>query len=442
LPTGGHLEQADGTAWMAFYCATMLSMALELAQDDPTYEDIASKFFEHFVHIADAMNCLGGTGLWDEEDGFYYDRLHVGGTTVPLGVRSIVGVIPLFAVEVLEQAQAELLDWRGKGLSVMEMSHRSAEFIDIATTAERDFRELLGVPENYKVLFLQGGASQQFAAIPLNLMAAGDTADYVSTGAWSEKAIAEARRHGNVNVAASSADENFTYVPPRERWNLTPGAAYVHYCANETIGGVEFHEIPDVGAAPLVSDMSSTLLSRPVDVGRFGVIYAGAQKNIGPAGLVIVVVREDLLGRARPDTPSMLDFAVHAKNESMYNTPPTFSWYMAGLVFQWLKQLGGLAAAATLNRRKADKLYGVIDNSNFYRCPVVPANRSWMNVPFTLADAALDKPFLAGADEAGLVNLEGHRSVGGMRASLYNAVPEAAVDALIDYMQDFESRHG
>jgi phosphoserine aminotransferase len=344
--------------------------------------------------------------------------------------------------EVLEQAQAELVDWRGMGLSVMEMSHRSPEFIEIATGAERDFRELLEVPDDYRVLFLQGGATQQFAAVPLNLMAQGDTADYVNTGAWSEKAIAEARRYGNVNVAATSAAENFTHIPARDQWRLTPGAAYVHVTANETIGGVEFHQFPDTGDVPLVSDMSSTLLSRPLDVSEFGLIYAGAQKNIGPAGLVIVVVRDDLLGRARPGTPSMLDYALHARNDSMYNTPPTFSWYMAGLVFQWLKRMGGLTAMEALNRRKADRLYSAIDGSNFYRCPVVPADRSWMNVPFTLADAALDERFLSGAEEAGLLNLKGHRSVGGMRASLYNAVPEAAVDALIAYMQDFEQRHG
>jgi phosphoserine aminotransferase len=344
--------------------------------------------------------------------------------------------------EVLEQAQAELVDYHGKGLSVMEMSHRSEEFIDIASTAERDFRELLCVPDHFRVLFLQGGASQQFSAVPLNLMREDQTADYINTGAWSEKAIAEARRYGGVNVAASSAAEHFSHIPTPSEWQLSNDAAYLHLCANETIGGVEFHEFPDTGNVPLVADMSSTLLSRPLDVNRFGLIYAGAQKNIGPAGLVIVLIREDLLGRARPSTPSMLDYALHAKHGSMYNTPPTFSWYVAALVFKWLKRMGGLTAMAEVNRRKALKLYQAVDNSNFYRCPVVPANRSWMNVPFTLAHAALDARFVAGADETGLLNLKGHRSVGGMRASLYNAVPEAAVDALVAYMQDFEKRHG
>jgi phosphoserine aminotransferase len=344
--------------------------------------------------------------------------------------------------EVIEQAQAELLDYRGRGLSVMEMSHRSDEFIEIATTAERDLRDLLAVPDPYSVLFLQGGASQQFAAVPLNLLPEDGVADYVNTGAWSEKAIAEARHYGRVNVAASSAADDFSHIPAFSEWRTSGDAAYLHLTANETIGGVEFHTFPDTGSVPLVSDMSSTLLSRPLDVSRFGLIYAGAQKNIGPAGLVIVLVRNDLLGRARPGTPSMLDLAIHAKNDSMYNTPPTFSWYMAGLVFQWLKGQGGLEAMAAFNQRKAEKLYGAIDSSNFYRCPVVPAARSRMNVPFTLADAQLDGRFLAGAEEAGLTNLKGHRSVGGMRASLYNAVSEAAVDALVAYMQDFERRHG
>jgi phosphoserine aminotransferase len=343
--------------------------------------------------------------------------------------------------EVLEAAAAELLDYRGKGLSVMEMSHRSPEFIDIAESAEADFRELLGVPDDYAVLFLQGGATAQFAAVPLNLLGEKVSADYVNTGAWAKKAISEAKRYCRVNVVATSEPTNFDRVPPRAEWRLDPAAAYVHIISNETIGGVEFHAVPDVGAVPLVADMSSTLLSRPIDVTRYAAIYAGAQKNIGPAGLVLVIVRRDLLGKARADTPSILDWGLNADNDSMYNTPPTYSWYIAGLVFRWLKRQGGLAAMAQRNRAKAQKLYHAIDNSNFYHCPVVAQDRSLMNVPFTLADDALDDAFVAGAERAGMQNLKGHRSVGGMRASLYNAVPEAAVDALIDYMNAFETEH-
>jgi phosphoserine aminotransferase len=343
--------------------------------------------------------------------------------------------------EVLEQAQAELLDYRGRGLSVMEMSHRSAEFIDIAERAEADLRELLGVPANYHVLFLQGGATSQFAAVPLNLLGEKTNADYINTGSWAKKAIAEAKRFCDVNVAASSQASNFDRIPDRATWQLSRDAAYVHVTGNETIGGVEYHAYPDTNGVPLVSDMSSTLLSRPLDVSQFGVIYAGAQKNIGPAGLTIVIVRDDLIGHARPGTPSMLDYGVHAAADSMSNTPATYSWYMAGLVFDWLKAKGGLTAMAAENQRKAQRLYGVIDTSNFYHCPVVAADRSWMNVPFTLADAELDAAFLAGAEEARLLNLKGHRSVGGMRASIYNAVPQAAVEALIDYMHAFEADH-
>ena len=343
--------------------------------------------------------------------------------------------------EVLAIAAAEMLDYRGKGLSVMEMSHRSDEFIDIARSAETDLRDLLDIPDDYAVLFLQGGATAQFAAVPLNLLGDKSSADYVNTGAWAKKAISEAKRYCRVNVVASSESTNFDRVPARAAWRLDAHAAYVHIVGNETIGGVEFHDIPDVGDVPLVADLSSTLLSRPLDVTRFGAIYAGAQKNIGPAGLVLVIVRRDLLGHARADTPSLLDWGLNAANESMYNTPPTYAWYMAGLVFRWLKRQGGLAAMAARNREKAQKLYGAIDASNFYRCPVVAADRSLMNVPFTLADAKLDDAFLAGAEREGLLNLKGHRSVGGMRASIYNAVPEAAVDALLDYMQTFEAEH-
>ena len=344
-------------------------------------------------------------------------------------------------VEVLEQLRDEMLDWRGEGMSVMEMSHRGKAFVGIAAQAEADLRELLAVPANYKVLFLQGGATAQFAAIPMNLARPDSVADYVNTGAWSKKAIGEAKRFCKVNVAAD-AGGNYSTIPPRADWRLTPGAAYLHYTPNETIGGVEFHGIPDVGDVPLVADMSSTILSRPLDVSRFGVIYAGAQKNIGPAGLVVVIVRDDLLGRARADLPTVFDWKAMAADGSMLNTPATYSWYVAGAVFQWIKRQGGLAAMERHNRAKAEKLYGAIDGSGFYRNPVAPDARSWMNVPFTLPSDALDKPFLEGAKAAGLVALAGHRSVGGMRASLYNAMPMAGVEALVQYMAEFQRKHG
>jgi phosphoserine aminotransferase len=340
--------------------------------------------------------------------------------------------------EVLEIAQAEMLDYRGLGLSVMEMSHRSAEYIEIATTAERDLRDLLGIGDDYAVLFTQGGATAQFAAVPLNLLGDRTGADYVNTGAWSKKAIGEAKRYGRVNVVASSESSNFDRIPPRSEWKLDPEAAYVHITGNETIGGVEFHDVPNVGDVPLIGDLSSNLLSRPMDITRYGLVYAGAQKNIGPAGIAVVIVRRDLLGRARKDTPSVLDYKLTDENESMYNTPPTYAWYLAGLVFQWLKRIGGVEAMGRLNARKAATLYHAIDTSNFYSCPVVKEARSLMNVPFTLADERLDEDFLAGAQARGLLNLKGHRSVGGMRASLYNAVPQGAVDALVAYMGEFE----
>ncbi|MFT5481437.1 MAG: phosphoserine aminotransferase [Halieaceae bacterium] len=341
---------------------------------------------------------------------------------------------------VLELAGAEIMDWHGRGLSVMEMSHRSSEYVSIHRAAEQDFRDLLAIPDDYAVLFLQGGATSQFSAVPLNLMGEQGVADYINTGQWSKKAIAEARRFGSVNVAASAEADNFSSVPPQDQWQLSGDAAYLHYTPNETIGGVEFGWVPDV-SCPLVVDMSSTILSREIDISRFGIIYAGAQKNIGPAGLTIVVVRRDLLGRARPETPAMLNYQVAADNDSMYNTPPTFAVYLAGLVFKWLKEQGGLSVIEQINRRKAAKLYGYIDDSNFYANPVEIVSRSLMNVPFTLADAELDKAFLEGAETAGLLNLKGHRSVGGMRASLYNAVSEQAVDALIQYMADFSREH-
>ncbi len=344
-------------------------------------------------------------------------------------------------LEVLERARDELLDYRGSGMSVMEMSHRSKEFIAIAEQAEADFRELLAVPDDYHVLFLQGGATTQFAMVPLNLLGEKTSADYVNIGSWSTKAIKEAARFCDVNVVASAESGGFNEVPDPAGWKLSRDAAYLHICSNETIGGVQFHAFPE-SPVPLVADMSSDILSRPIDVSRFGLIYAGAQKNIGPAGLTVVVVRRDLVGRARAGIPSMLDYAVHAEAGSMSNTPPTYAWYLAGLVFQWLKAQGGLAGIEAVNRRKAAKLYQAVDASNFYASPVAVRDRSVMNVPFTLADPEQDSAFLAGAKERGLTNLKGHRSVGGMRASLYNAVPESAVDALVDYMQVFEREHG
>ncbi|HDZ57687.1 MAG TPA: 3-phosphoserine/phosphohydroxythreonine transaminase [Pseudomonas xinjiangensis] len=343
---------------------------------------------------------------------------------------------------VLQKAQADLLDWHGEGLSVMEMSHRSDEYVGIAEQAEQDLRDLLSIPSNYQVLFLQGGASQQFAQIPLNLLPEGGKADYIDTGIWSAKAIEEAARYGHVNVAASAREFDYFAIPGQNEWQLSDDAAYVHYTPNETIGGLEFGWIPQVGDKPLVADMSSTILSRPLDVSKFGLVYAGAQKNIGPSGLVVVIVRDDLLGNARSSCPTMLDYSVAAKHGSMYNTPPTFAWYLSGLIFQWIKGQGGLEAMERINQSKQRKLYTAIDASGLYTNPINPADRSWMNIPFRLADDRLDKPFLAGAEERGMLNLKGHRSVGGMRASIYNAVPEAAVDALVAYMAEFEKQHG
>ena len=344
-------------------------------------------------------------------------------------------------LEVLEQAQAELTDWRGSGMSVMEVSHRGKAFVALAQEAEADLRELLAVPAHYKVLFLQGGATGQFAAIPLNLASQDSTVDYVNTGAWSKKAIGEAKHYAKVKVVADEAASNYSTVPAQGALKLTPGAAYVHYTPNETIGGVEFPYVPATGDVPLVADFSSTILSRPVDVAKFGLIYAGAQKNIGPAGLVVVIVREDLIGRARAGTPLVWDYAAMAKDGSMLNTPPTFGWYFAGLVFKWLRRNGGLAAMAERNRAKAGRLYAAIDSSGYFRNPVAKEARSWMNVPFTIPNPDLEKTFLAEAGKAGLVNLEGHRSVGGFRASIYNAMPNEGIDALIAFMRDFQSRH-
>jgi phosphoserine aminotransferase len=344
--------------------------------------------------------------------------------------------------EVLVQAREEMLDWQGSGMSVMEMSHRGKEFMSIAEGAHTDLRELLGIPTNYKVLFLQGGASTQFAAVPMNLLRGKNKADYVHTGEWAKKAISEARKFCSVSIAASSEDKNFAYAPIRSTWQLDPAAAYVHYTGNETIGGVEFHWTPDTGAVPLVCDLSSSLLSRPLDVSKFGVIYAGAQKNIGPAGLTIVIVRDDLVGHAAPLTPSTFDYKVQADNDSMYNTPPTYAIYVAGLVLKWLKANGGLGAMEKINVAKAGLLYDLLDSSAFYRSPVVREDRSRMNVPFTLNDPARDEAFLKQAAQHGLTQLKGHRSVGGMRASIYNAMPLAGVKALVEFMRDFERRHG
>lgn len=338
---------------------------------------------------------------------------------------------------VLATAQSELLDWHDSGMSVMEMSHRGKEFMSIASKTESDLRQLLAIPDNYKVLFLQGGASSQFAMVPMNLARAGDSVDYINTGAWSKKAIAEAKRYCNVNVIWSGENSNFSTTPEEGELNFDDKAAYVHYTPNETIGGVEFPYIPDTGDIPLVADMSSTILSRPLDVSRFGIIYAGAQKNIGPAGLTLVIIREDLLGSAQDATPSMFNYQIHADNDSMYNTPPTFAIYLAGLVFEWLLEIGGLSAMGEINKRKADLLYQCIDDSTYYQSPVEVRSRSWMNVPFTLADADKDSEFLQQASAQNLTTLKGHRSVGGMRASIYNAMPEEGVKALVAFMKSF-----
>lgn len=343
---------------------------------------------------------------------------------------------------VLQQAAAEMLDWHGSGMSVMEMSHRGKEFIEIHARAEADLRELMNIPKNYKVLFLQGGASAQFAVVPMNLLRGKTKADYINTGQWSKKAIADAKKYCKVNVAASSEADNYTHAPKQAQWQLDPDAAYVHVTTNETIGGVEFHWVPDTGNVPLVADMSSHILSRPMDVSRYGLIYAGAQKNIGPAGVTIVIVRDDLLGQALPVTPTVFDYKVQAENDSMSNTPSTYGIYVAGLVFQWLKQLGGLAKMEQVNRAKAALLYDYLDQTEFYHSPVAKDDRSLMNIPFTLRSADLDKAFLQATEAAGLTQLKGHRSVGGMRASIYNAMPLEGVQALVQCMREFERKHG
>ncbi len=343
---------------------------------------------------------------------------------------------------VLNKAREELPEWQSSGMSVIEMSHRGKDFVGIAEQTEAILRELLAIPSSYRVLFLQGGASGQFAAVPLNLKRDKTKFAYLNTGVWSEKAIAEAKRYGEVQVVASSKEQGYTAIPPRSDWNIDPDAAYLHYTANETIGGVEFQSVAEVENLPLVADMSSNIFSRSIDVSRFGLIYAGAQKNLGPAGITIVIVREDLIGHAHPFTPSIFDYKLQADNGSMFNTPPTYNWYLLGLMLEWIKEQGGISTIEVRNIRKADKLYTAIDASSFYSNPVEPPARSRMNVPFLLAKTDLEKPFLAQAKWQGLVNLEGHRSVGGLRASLYNAMSEEGVDALVAFMQEFERKQG
>ena len=343
-------------------------------------------------------------------------------------------------LEVLEKAQAELLDWDGSGMSVMEISHRSRSFVDVAVHAEADLRTLMSIPPNYKVLFMQGGASAQFSLVPLNLSPPGSTVDYINTGHWSRRGIDEAARYCAVHVAGDAGGD-YSRVPPQKELHFSGRAAYVHYTPNETISGVEFGYVPETGAVPLVADMSSSILSRPIEVAKFGLIYAGAQKNIGPSGLTVVIVREDLLGRARPDTPHVFDYGAIADNQSMLNTPPTFAWYMAGLVFKWLKAAGGVAGVGKCNQAKAAMLYACIDASRLYRNSVAADARSWMNVTFSLRDPSLDAEFLAAAAAAGLKGLKGHRLVGGMRASLYNAMPIQGVEKLCTFMSEFERRH-
>lgn len=344
--------------------------------------------------------------------------------------------------EALRQASEEMLDWHGSGMSVMEMSHRGKEFIAIAADAEADLRDLMKIPDNYKVLFLQGGATGQFAAVPMNLLRGKKTADYIHTGQWAKKAISEGKKYCQVNVAASSEDRNFNYVPKQDTWNLSDDPAYIHITSNETIGGIEYHQIPDTGDVPLACDMSSHILSRPVDVSKFGVIYAGAQKNIGPAGVTVVIVREDLMGQAIPETPTLFDYMTQAEADSMYNTPPTYAMYIAGLVFKLLRKQGGLEAVEQRNIEKAKLLYDLIDASSFYQSPVDPEDRSRMNVPFTLAKEDLNDQFLSEAKANGMIQLKGHRSVGGMRASIYNAMPMEGVKTLCEFMREFERKNG
>jgi len=344
-------------------------------------------------------------------------------------------------LEVLETIREDIPDWQGTGMSVMEISHRSKEFVGLAARCEANLRDLLSIPADYSVLWTQGGATLQMAMAPLNLAGPNDTADYVQTGSWGKKAFSEASKMCNANLAADSSDRNFTYIPDESSWQRSDDAAYLHITSNETIAGVEFHSVPG-GDVPVVADMSSTILSRPINVSDYGVIYAGAQKNVGPAGITLVIVRNDLLEPARQDLPHLMMWKSYAQSDSMTNTPPTFAWYVADLIFQHLLQKGGLEIMAATNQRKAEKLYAAIDRSDFYSNPVQVDCRSWMNVPFILADASLDATFLEETGAAGLTNLKGHRSVGGMRASIYNAVSEEAVDTLIEFMAEFERKNG
>lgn len=349
----------------------------------------------------------------------------------------------MLPVEVLRRAEQELRNWHGLGTSVMEISHRSKEFMQVAEEAEKDLRDLMQIPANYKVLFCHGGARAQFAAVPLNLLGDSHSADYIDGGYWAHSAVKEAQKYCTPNVIdVTTHDNGVTGIAPMKQWKLSDNAAYVHYCPNETIDGLAINEEPDFGNKVVVADYSSSILSRPIDVSRYGVIYAGAQKNIGPAGLTVVIVREDLLGKARTELPSILDYKVLAENDSMFNTPPTFAWYLSGLVFKWLKEQGGLGKMGKRNQAKAELLYGAIDRTDFYRNQVATANRSWMNVPFQMIDPSLDKLFLSEAEAQGLQALKGHRVAGGMRASIYNAMPIEGVKALTDFMADFERRHG
>ena len=343
---------------------------------------------------------------------------------------------------VLQQARDEILDWQGSSMSVMEFSHRCAPYQSLAQKAEADLRQLLSIPSEYQVLFLQGGATGQFAAIPMNLLRGRTKASYVNTGIWSQKAMAEAKHYAEVVEVASGSSSGFCHIPEDAEWHRDEASAYLHYTSNETIGGVEFHTIPDPFGIPLVADMSSDLLSRPLDVSRFGLIYAGAQKNMGPAGVTVVIVREDLLGSAIRETPSILNYRLQAAEKSMLNTPPTYAWYLLGLVLEWLIQQGGLEAIAQVNQEKAAALYRAIDDSSFFHNPVAPSCRSQMNIPFAIKPPGLESSFLLEAKNEGLVNLEGHRSVGGFRASIYNAMPLSGVKALVDFMVDFERRYG
>jgi phosphoserine aminotransferase len=343
--------------------------------------------------------------------------------------------------EVLEEARDQLLDWQQSGMSVMEVSHRGKAFVQVAQDAEADLRELLAVPRNYKVLFMQGGAAAQFSLVPLNLARASSAADYINTGYWSKRAITEGRRYCVVNVAGDAGGE-YLRVPPQREFKLNSEAAYLHYTPNETISGVEFSYVPATRSVPLVADMSSNILSRPIEVAKFGLIYAGAQKNVGPSGLTLVIVRDDLIGKAREETPSVFNYKLIADEGSLLNTPPTFAWYVAGLVFKWIKKNGGVAAMGERNRAKAQALYSAIDASSLYKNRVAKDARSWMNVTFSLTKSGLDAAFLEEAAAAGLNNLKGHRVLGGMRASLYNAMPLAGVEALIAFMREFERKHG